>query len=86
MRIIIENNFKKIKIDLFDEFCKKTKTSSMARTTGYTCTSAVCLLTDGLFNHKGVYPPELIGKDSKCFKFIIKYLSERGINLKTTII
>ena len=86
MRIIIENNFKKINIDLYDEFCKKTKISSMARTTGYTCTSAVNLLADGLFNHKGVYPPELIGKDSRCFKFIIKYLRERGINLRTTVV
>jgi len=52
----------------------------MARTTGYTCTAVVNLLTQSLFNEKGVFPPELVGKHKNCFDFIIEYLKERKIN------
>lgn len=66
--------------DLYDEYDKRSDTSSMARTTGYTCTAAVNLLIKGLFNEKGVFPPELVGKDKACFDFVIEYLKERGVN------
>ena len=52
----------------------------MARTTGYTCTAVVNLLTQSLFNEKGVFPPELVGKHKNCFDFIIEYLKERKVN------
>src|SRR6185312_8909073 len=52
---------KKIVYTLHDEYDKATKTSSMARTTGYTATAAVNMFLDGLFTDKGVFPPELIG-------------------------
>jgi len=68
--------------DLLDHFDAKTKTSSMSRTTGYTCTAAVHLMANNLFTQKGVYPPELIGKDKRCFDFVIRYLTERGVNWK----
>jgi saccharopine dehydrogenase-like NADP-dependent oxidoreductase len=54
----------------------------MARTTGYTCTAAVHLITEKLFTEKGVFPPELVGKDKKCFDFVMKYLKEREVNWK----
>jgi saccharopine dehydrogenase-like NADP-dependent oxidoreductase len=66
--------------DLFDTYDPITKTSSMARTTGYTCTAAVNLLAKGMFNEKGVFPPELVGKHKACFDFIIDYLKSRGVN------
>ena len=56
----------------------------MARTTGYTCTAGANLLINKIFDKKGVFPPELVGKDTKSYKFIISYLKEREINLKTT--
>lgn len=65
--------------DLHDEYCNDTKTSSMARTTGYTATAAANLFLDGLFDEKGVFPPELIGKHENCFNYFIKYLAERGV-------
>ena len=37
---------------LLDYYDDETKTSSMARTTGYTCTAAVSLLAQNLFNEK----------------------------------
>ncbi len=64
---------------LFDEYNAETGTSSMARTTGYTATAAANLFLDGLFNEKGVFPPELLGKHKACFDYFIKYLEERGI-------
>ncbi len=68
-----------IKYDLYDEYCPKTKTSSMSRTTGYTATAAANLFLDGLFNEKGVFPPELVGKHEECFNYFIKYLKDRNV-------
>lgn len=70
---------KTIVYDLYDEYDPATKTSSMARTTGYTCTAALHLLANDLFNEKGVFPPELIGKHEQCFTFILNYLKERNV-------
>jgi saccharopine dehydrogenase-like NADP-dependent oxidoreductase len=70
--------------ELYDEYCSITKTSSMSRTTGYTATAAANLILEGLFNEKGVFPPELVGKHEKCFKFILNYLEERNVVYKRT--
>lgn len=65
--------------NLYDEYNAATKTSSMARTTGYTATAAANLFLEGLFQEKGVFPPELVGKHEACFNYFIKYLEERGV-------
>ena len=78
-----ENGKEKIIVyNLYDEYDAATKTSSMARTTGYTCTGAVNLLINNLFNEKGVFPPELIGRHEQCFTFILNYLKERNVIYK----
>ncbi|MEI9943745.1 MAG: saccharopine dehydrogenase C-terminal domain-containing protein [Chitinophagaceae bacterium] len=82
MKVIIEGEDKTITYDLYDEYDPLTKTSSMARTTGYTCTAAVNLIATKLFTEKGVFPPELIGKRKDCFEFVVKYLKERNVNWK----
>jgi len=86
MKVIIEgeqnNSPKRVEWDLLDYFDTKTKTSSMSRTTGYTCTAAVHLIAKKLFTEKGVFPPELVGKDKNCFDFVINYLKERGVKWK----
>jgi len=66
--------------NLYDEYCKDTLTSSMARTTGYTATAVANLFLEGLFSEKGIFPPELIGKDEICFDYILSYLEERDIH------
>ena len=71
--------------NLHDEYCTETKTSSMARTTGYTATAAANMFLAGLFDEKGVFPPELVGKREKFFNYIWKYLEERNINYKKEI-
>jgi lysine 6-dehydrogenase len=67
---------------MHDEYNKATETSSMARTTGYTATAAANLLLEGLFSEKGVFPPELVGKNQACFDFFLNYLEEREIHYK----
>ena len=91
MRIILEGfskngNKEKIIYNLFDEYSKKSKISSMARTTGYTATAAVNLFLDGVFEEKGVFPPELIGRYEECFKYFMSYLKERNINYQKKVI
>jgi lysine 6-dehydrogenase len=70
---------KKIVYHLYDEYDSTTQTSSMARTTGYTATAAVNMFLEGLFKEKGVFPPELVGKDEACFLFFMNYLKERNV-------
>lgn len=80
MKVIIRGEGKTISYDLLDRYDAITQTSSMARTTGYTCTAAVNLIARGLFNEKGVFPPELVGKDKICFEFVMDYLKERKVD------
>lgn len=80
MKVIVKGKDKTVEYNLLDRYDPVTRTSSMARTTGYTCTAAVNLITKGLFREKGVFPPELVGKDKTCFEFIMSYLKERKVN------
>jgi lysine 6-dehydrogenase len=84
MQIKISDAEKTICYDLYDEYDAATQTSSMSRTTGYTCTAALNMLIEKLFTEKGVFPPELVGKDEACFNFILNYLSERNIHYRKT--
>ena len=83
MKVIVEgvlNETKhRVEYDLLDVYDNNTKTSSMSRTTGYTCTAAVELIAQKMFNEKGIFPPELIGKHKTCFNFVINYLKERNV-------
>lgn len=77
----IKGEKKEFTYKMFDSYNDKTKTSSMARTTGYTCAAAADLILKGKFKRKGISPPEFLGEDETCFKRIISYLEERGIVL-----
>lgn len=79
MKVVVKGEDKIITYDLYDQYDPVTQTSSMARTTGYTCTAAVNLITNRMFTEKGVFPPELIGNRKECFDFVLKYLKERGV-------
>jgi lysine 6-dehydrogenase len=86
MKIIIEGKknaiAQHVEYSLLDWYDSKTETSSMSRTTGYTCTGSVYLVAKKLFTKKGVFPPELVGKHKACFDFIMNHLKERGVNWK----
>jgi len=83
MKIIIEGEKDKKKVrytyNLLDRHNKKTNIHSMARTTGYTATSAVRMLAKGLFDQKGICPPEYIGQKPECVDFVLNKLKERGV-------
>ena len=88
MRVILQGeekgNKKEIVYDLLDEYDKEEKISSMARTTGFTATAAADMILNGVFNQKGMFPPELVGKNPECFEFILKYLDDRNIKYVKT--
>jgi saccharopine dehydrogenase-like NADP-dependent oxidoreductase len=65
--------------ELFDEYDKKYKITSMARTTGYTCASVARLLINNDYSFKGISPPEFIGADESCFNKVIGYLKEKNV-------
>lgn len=84
MRIIIEGMEngvrKKYKYDLFDRYDRESKTISMARTTGYTCTAIANLILDGLYDNVGINPPEYVGVLEENFNYIKNYLAARNVN------
>ena len=83
MKIIVEGEKDKKKIrytyNLLDRHDKKTNIHSMARTTGYTTTTVVRLLAKGMFDKKGICPPEYIGQKSECVDFVLNELKEKGV-------
>ncbi|MCK5163901.1 MAG: saccharopine dehydrogenase NADP-binding domain-containing protein [Desulfobacula sp.] len=89
MRIIVEGKKdgknRKYTWDLLDKYDPETKVHSMARTTGYTATVVLRLLKKGLFDQKGIIPPEIIGKNQACVQFVLKELKQRNIIYKEII-
>jgi lysine 6-dehydrogenase len=39
----------------------------------------VRLLAKGMFNQKGICPPEYIGQNSECVDFVLNGLKEKGV-------
>lgn len=89
MRIMVEGlkSGKKIRynFELYDEYDKKTKVHSMARTTGYTATTALRLLAENKYVTKGVSVGEMMGNDESVVNFMLDGLKERGINYTSNI-
>jgi lysine 6-dehydrogenase len=88
MRIILKGiekgGRKEIIYNLYDEFDTKEGISSMARTTGFTAAGTAEMILNKTFTEKGVFPPELVGRDPGCFEFILRYLQARNIAYKVT--
>ncbi|MDF2384206.1 saccharopine dehydrogenase NADP-binding domain-containing protein [Nostoc ellipsosporum NOK] len=84
MKVMVKSESQTVIYDLLDKYDEASQTSSMARSTGYTCTAAVNLISKGLFTEKGVYPPELVGRHKECFDFVLHYLGERGVHWRKT--
>jgi saccharopine dehydrogenase-like NADP-dependent oxidoreductase len=57
----------------------------MARTTGYTATAVANMFLNGLFNERGIIPPEIIGRDEKCFDYITQYLEKRNVIYRKSV-
>lgn len=66
---------------LLDRGDAATGTSSMARTTGYTCTAVAELMLSGAFRAPGVHPPERLGAVPGVLEKVLAHLAERGVTL-----
>ena len=88
MRVTVEGlrgtRLSRTRYDLLDHYDRASRTTSMARTTGYTCTAVVRLLAKGMVEHKGVLPLELIGRDPACFDFILADLARHNVTFQVT--
>lgn len=84
MKILIESEDNLIEYNLYDEYDDKTKTTSMARTTGYTCTAVARLILEKNFNSPGIIAPEIIGEDEAHFNFVLDYLGKKNIQPEKT--
>ncbi|MEE9189210.1 MAG: saccharopine dehydrogenase C-terminal domain-containing protein [Candidatus Neomarinimicrobiota bacterium] len=78
----VDGQDKTVVYKLVDRFDPSTNTSSMARTTGYTCTAVVQLLLSGKYSRTGISPPEYVGTTEENFQFILNYLKDRGVIYK----
>ena len=89
MRVIMdgfkENTKKHYSYYLYDEYDQENCVSSMARTTGYTCAIIARQVLRGMFNRKGVCPPEYIGQIKKCYDDLLAEYAKRNINLIETV-
>jgi len=75
----------KYTIDMFDKYSSDTDVISMARTTGYTATLTIRMIADGLYAHKGISPPEYIGKYPECVEFLLSGLKDRSVIYRETV-
>ena len=89
MRIVIEGAKDDVALrhtyKMLDYYNTDTETSSMARTTGYTCTGMARLVARGLWTEPGVAPPEVVGRNAECFDSVIKHLEERNVQIFRTV-
>jgi len=69
---------------MLDRLDRETRTTSMARTTGYTCTAVVRAVAAGLFRQEGVWASEAMGRTQGCFRFVLDRLAERGVVFRET--
>ena len=70
--------------ELFDRFDRESGISSMARTTGYTCTAVARLLLGGNLENRGISPPEYIGAIPGYCDRILNMLWQKNINIRVT--
>ncbi|WP_337872938.1 saccharopine dehydrogenase C-terminal domain-containing protein [Ignavibacterium sp.] len=82
MKIVIETDNEIINYELYDEYDEQTQTTSMARTTGYTCTAVARLILENKFKLTGIIPPEYLSENEKDFNFILDYLQKKNIQLQ----
>lgn len=84
MRVTIEDESKRYVYAMTDHCDQESFTSSMARTTGYTCAAAATLVLENKFSQHGICPPEYIGADESCFTEMLQYLDRRNVKFEVT--
>jgi len=89
MKLIVEGKKAEKKLcytyELLDRHDSSTNTHSMARTTGYTATLVLRMITQGLYKRQGVSAPEFIGQQPECVHYVLSGLKDRGVVYKETV-
>lgn len=67
---------------LVDRYDPETNVSSMARTTGYTCTALARFVLDGRYREPGISPPEAVGAVDGALEYVVEYLRARGVTVE----
>ena len=75
----IQNKKREIVYNLYDKHDSLNQISSMARTTGYTCTAVANLILKEDYFTPGINPPEYVGKKETHFNYILEYLNNRNV-------
>ncbi len=70
-----------IEYRMVDRYDESTSFSAVARTTAFTASGILKLITEGAIPGPGVIPPEIIGMDESLFSSIAEWLSWRGIRI-----
>ena len=90
MQIVVEGQRKGKRLrytyDLLDRYDEETQTTSMARTTGYTCSIVARQIMSGHFKQKGICPPEFIGRAEGCYENLLDEYRKRNIRLIERIV
>lgn len=71
--------------DLYDEYDRATGQSSMARTTAFPCAIAARMLLRGDIKEKGVFPPELLGRQAGMLEQMTSELAKRNVKLTSKV-
>jgi lysine 6-dehydrogenase len=89
MQVVIEGQRKGRRLcytyHLFDRYDEETHTTSMARTTGYTCAIVARQVINGLLTQKGICPPEFIGRTQGCYQDLLAEYERRNIRVTETV-
>ena len=72
--------------DLLDYYDKEEQATSMSRATGFPCAIVARLIAEREYTHKGVSPPEYLGKEHEVYNKILKELAKRNIIYRKNII
>jgi saccharopine dehydrogenase-like NADP-dependent oxidoreductase len=85
LRVIVEGKAGKESIrwtyDLYDENCRETGMSSMARTTGFPAAIVARMLAFDDFVEPGVHAPEKLGGNGRMVEHLLQELASRGANV-----
>ncbi|MBN1318481.1 MAG: saccharopine dehydrogenase NADP-binding domain-containing protein [Anaerolineales bacterium] len=71
---------------LLDRYDQENGVTSMARTTGYTCSIVARQVARGLFEQKGICPPEYLGRVPGCYHYLLEAYKKRNIFVQETVI
>lgn len=89
MQVLLEGKDGDAKViyqyDLVDHYDQEKNITSMARTTGYTCTIVARMLLDGMIPQTGICAPEKLGQITNLFENLLLEYQKRGIHLKESI-